>query len=47
VRIASEAAVLAEVEQALRHRTPRTQVVRWFPGSSAALISGNIVLHHP
>lgn len=46
LRSASEASVLAEVKEALQHRSPRTQVIGWHPGSSATLLSGNIFLRH-
>jgi L-ascorbate metabolism protein UlaG (beta-lactamase superfamily) len=36
----SEASLLSEVEEALRHRSPGTRVAGWYPGSSVALAPG-------
>ncbi|HEY1623283.1 MAG TPA: MBL fold metallo-hydrolase [Streptosporangiaceae bacterium] len=33
----SEASILAEVEEEMRHRSPGTQVTGWYPGSSVTL----------
>jgi L-ascorbate metabolism protein UlaG (beta-lactamase superfamily) len=40
----SEASLLKEVEEAVRHRSPGTHVVGWYPGASVALGGDGLVL---